>query len=112
MLIVLALLLSVSLNAQDAYRLSVISLAGASVMDAASSLGHREGNPVLRGSEAAYGWQGVAIKAGIVSGVLLAERLILRHNPRDSRTRKALTIVNFSAAGATTAVAAHNWRIP
>lgn len=112
MIRVLLFFLVCPLVAQDGYRMSVVSLVGASAMDAASSWGHREGNPVLRGNEAAYGWQGALIKAGIVSGVLLAERWLLGRHPCDSRLRRTLTYVNYGAAGVTTAVAVRNWRLP
>ena len=48
----------------------------------------------------------VAIKGGIASGLILAERLILRKHPE---TRRVWTWVNYGTGAAITAVAARNW---
>jgi hypothetical protein len=84
-------------------------------MDAASSFGHREANPLLRGSQGRYGWQGVAIKAGVMAGVLLAERFVLRRargHSSEHRLRSAFTAINLSMSGVYTGAAIHNWRLP
>lgn len=63
------------------WKASVAMLAASSVMDAQSSWGRYEANPLLRGSNGRFGWQGVALKAAIFGGVVGAQYLLMKKNP-------------------------------
>lgn len=91
------------------YRWSVGALIGANIADAASSWGKREGNPALRNGDGRFGWNGVAIKAGITGSVLLTQRYILRKHPSQY---KGNAWINYSFSGLLTGVAIRNWQIP
>lgn len=83
-----------------AWKVSLVTLDGASAADAASSWGRAEMNPVLGPR---FGPRGAAIKAGIFAGTAIAQVRTPRH-------RKAWTVVNFIAAGAIGAVTIRNVR--
>ena len=80
-------------------------------MDAGSSWGKRELNPNLSGNDGRFGWQGVALKAGIVGAVLVLESLVLRRQP-SRKLYRTLTLVNFGGASVTGATAIRNLGIP
>ena len=87
------------------WNISVAFFAGTQVMDAVSSRGSFESNPVLGRGQ--FGSSQVAIKAGIAGGVGLAEWLILRRHPE---TKRLWTWTNYGAGAVTAAVAVRNWR--
>ena len=89
---------------QRNWNISVAFFVGANVMDTMSSRGAFETNPVL--GRGPFGMRQVAIKGGIASGLILAERLILRKHPE---TRHVWTWVNYGTGAAITAVAVRNW---
>jgi len=86
---------------------SVAFFAGAQLMDTMSSRGAMEQNPVLGRGQ--FGARQMAIKAGIGSGVILAERLIMRKHPE---TRRFWMWTNYATGTAIAAVAVRNWRQP
>ncbi|MCW5980529.1 MAG: hypothetical protein KIT09_20790 [Bryobacteraceae bacterium] len=86
---------------------SVAALVGASLVDAHSSWGRQELNPVLRGSNGQFGFKGVAIKGGIAGGVIAAQSLLLQNNPQAS---KSMAMANFGMAGVFGGVAMYNHR--
>lgn len=87
------------------YRWSVAAMAGATALDAASSWGRLEANPVLRGPGGRFGMKGVLIKGLMMGGALAVQRRFGHDHP------KATAISNFATAGAFSAVAAYNWRL-
>lgn len=90
------------------YKWSAAAMVAGSALDAASSWGRPEANPVLAGGRAQrFGGRGLAIKAGSVVGVLLVQRL-LRQAGADP---KPLAITNFVAGAVFTGAAAYNWRL-
>lgn len=92
---------------QRNWNISVAFFVGAQVMDTMSSRGAIETNPVLGRGQ--FGMRQMAIKGGIASGVILAERAILRKHPD---TRRFWTWVNYGTGAAITAVAVRNWNLP
>src|SRR5690349_13256411 len=61
------------------WKWSLAVLAAANVADAATSLGHRELNPVL--GNGAFGARSVGIKASIAGGGIVVQYLILKRRP-------------------------------
>jgi hypothetical protein len=98
------LLMAAAQPAQSQYRASVLALGAANAADIASSWGKVELNPAL-GKQ--FGARGAGVKLSILGGVVLVERLFLRKHPKAQRF---VSVLNFGVAGATTAVALHNWR--
>ncbi|MGA8027349.1 MAG: hypothetical protein WB992_09385 [Bryobacteraceae bacterium] len=87
---------------------SMFAAAGASALDADTSLGKREGNSLLASSNGTFGAKGVSIKAGIAAAVLVPQ-ILLRHH-RNLRT--TFITGNFVDAGIFSAVAIHNMGLP
>jgi len=95
------------------WKASLASLAVANAMDLHSSWGKHELNPTLSNSTGQFGGHGALIKLGLQGGLMGVEYLITRgHTTGSAKLYRALSIVNFGAAGATAAVAAHNYGIP
>jgi hypothetical protein len=92
------------------WKFSTAALIAASAADVASSYGRCcEANPILASSDRTFGNRGLAIKSASVGGQLLLQYMVVRKNPR---LAKVLSYVNFGSAGALTAVAVRNYRIP
>ncbi len=79
-------------------------------MDVHSSWGKHELNSNLSGPTGTFGKQGALLKLGMQGGLFGVEYLITRGHPTGKMFR-ALAFVNFAAASATGAVAAHNYTI-
>ena len=88
---------------------SVAGLVAANVLDAHSSWGRVEVNPMLRSRDGRFGGRAIAFKAGVTAGVVLIEALSMRRRPD---LTSGCALVNFGAAGALGAAAAHNYRLP
>lgn len=86
---------------------SCAALIAGQAADIASSYGHFESNPLLRGPDGRFGPRGMAIKVGVTGGVVLTQWLILRRYPKYA---SVLAGINFGAAAVTTTVAIGNWR--
>lgn len=104
MRLALLALLCLPLVAQDRlYRVSVVTVAAAHVVDAHSSWGGYEANPLLGSGR--FGGRHAAIKAAWVAGPLVAQsRMPAKH-------RRWMTWVNFATAGALMWVAGRNYRV-
>lgn len=87
---------------------STVALLAATSLDAASSWGKYEGNPLLRSGNGTFGAQGVSLKFAI-AGAMLAPQLLFRKN---RRATKFFTIANFAQAGMFTGIAVRNFGIP
>ena len=83
---------------------SVGAMLGATAMDAATSVGKYESNPLLRSADGKFGLRGMAIKGGL-AGFTLIPQIFLR-NHKELRTK--LAIANFIQAGVFSGVAIHN----
>ncbi len=90
------------------WRVSATILAGAVAIDAASSRGGLEQNPLL--GRGPFGARQTAIMAGTTAGSLIWQwRRARRRCPDDPRWRNQ-AIANFLSAGVHAGVAIHNWR--
>jgi len=87
---------------------SLTPLVASQSLDAASSYGMRELNPLLASSNGGFGAKAVGIKFGAAGGALVVEYLLVKKYPRSA---KFFSIVNWSTAGITTGFAAHNYAI-
>jgi hypothetical protein len=92
------------------WKWSATALIGASALDVASSWGRCcESNRLLASPDRRFGSRGLAVKSGVVGGQLALQYLVARKSPKVARV---LGFVNFAGAGAVTAVAFHNYRVP
>lgn len=81
----------------------------ATSLDAASSWGRPEMNPLLRSADGRFGGQGLAVKLAVFGGAELVKWTLLR-NPRrrDSRLVRSISIVPGAVL---TGTAVRNWRV-
>jgi hypothetical protein len=89
----------------------VISLAplfASEALDAASSYGLRELNPLLASSNGGFGTKATGIKFGVIGALAGTEYFVVRKHPVSA---KFFTIVNWVTAGATTGLAIHNFQL-
>src|ERR1039457_2971915 len=93
------------------WRVSLASLAVANAMDLQSSWGKQAANPTLSGSTGTFGGRGALIKLGLQGGLMSVEYCLSRGHPSGKLSR-ALSAINFGAAGVTGGIAAHNHAIP
>jgi hypothetical protein len=89
------------------WKASVALLAASSAVDAHSSWGRMEANPVLRNGSGRFGMQGVAIKAMVLGGVVGAQYLLLRKGPQAERFG---TVTNVVFSGVLVGAAVSNHR--
>ena len=87
---------------------SLAPLAASQALDAHSSWGHRELNPLLADANGGFGMKATGIKVGTLAGVVGVEYLLVRKYPR---TAKFLSIVNLASAGVTSSFAIHNYNL-
>ena len=88
------------------WAISLAPLFASEALDAASSYGMREVNPLLAGSNGGFGMKATTIKFGVVGALAGAEYFVVRKHPASA---KFFTIVNWVTAGATTGLAVHNY---
>jgi hypothetical protein len=90
---------------KKAWIASVAALVTVNVLDARSSMGHYEANPLLQNSQGRFSpGRAIAVKSAGSGGMILLQILL--------KKEKASTIVNFAAAGALGATAYRNTRVP
>jgi hypothetical protein len=92
------------------WKISAATLLAGNAMDATSSWGKRELNPMLSGSGGTFGKEGALLKLGVAGGVVAVEYLVLRHRPSHSFAR-ALAWINFGDAAVSGAMAGRNFGI-
>ena len=68
-----------------AWKRSLLPLIASQSLDAASSWGMREMNPVLADSRGAFGGKAVAVKFGAVGAFVAIEYLVVKKYPRSAR---------------------------
>ncbi|MBV6432115.1 MAG: hypothetical protein IANPNBLG_02251 [Bryobacteraceae bacterium] len=88
------------------WKISTVLLAAATSIDAASSWGRQEANPLLRGGNGQFGGQAIALKALVFGGAAGAQYFLLKRHPK---AEKYATITNVILAGAFSAAAASNY---
>jgi hypothetical protein len=81
---------------------SAAALAGATLLDAWSSMGHYEANPLLRNSNGQFApARAMAIKAGATTSTLLLQALLARTRPqlyKPCSLANTAAVVTFTAA--------------
>lgn len=83
---------------------SMFAAVGASTLDAVTSWGKMEGNPLLASSNGTFGVKGATIKAGIASAVIVPQILLRKH-----REMKAMfASADLGEAAIFSGVAVHN----
>lgn len=86
-------------------------LAAANVMDARSSVGRYETNPLLQNGQGRFSvGRGIAVKSAASGGMILVQLLLQKRMP-EQRLEKQAAIVNFAAAAAVGATAYKNTKI-
>jgi hypothetical protein len=90
------------------WKWSLAPVLASQALDASSSYGMRELNPVLAGPDGRFGMQSTTIKLGLTGALLGMESLIVRAHPASARVFSKL---NWAAAMVTFGVAAHNYAI-
>ncbi|MBL8176702.1 MAG: hypothetical protein JNK48_18645 [Bryobacterales bacterium] len=90
------------------WKVSTVALAVATSVDAHSSWGRIEANPVLSGANGRFGAKGIALKALITGGVLSAQYMMMKNHPK---AEKYGAWTNFALAGALGSAAAYNYRL-
>ncbi len=96
---------------KKAWLASVATLVTVNVIDARSSVGRYETNPLLRDSYGRFSPpKAVAVKSVASGGLLLVQYLVLRKRP-DQSLEKAAALVNFTAAAAVGTIAYRNTRV-
>jgi hypothetical protein len=97
---------------KKAWIASVAALVTVNVLDAHSSAGHYETNPLLQNSQGRFSTgRAIAVKSVASGGLILVQLLLRRRNPEQG-LEKTSAIVNFAAAGALGATAYRNTRVP
>jgi hypothetical protein len=91
-----------------AWKISLIPVLASQALDASSSYGMRELNPVLADANGRYGMKANTMKFSAVTAILGVEYLIVRSHPGSARI---LSKLNWSSSVVTGAFAAHNFAI-
>jgi len=95
-------------SGRNAWRRSLLPLVASQALDAGSSWGMRELNPVLANSNGRFGAQATAVKFGAVGAFIGIEYLLVKKYPR---TAHVFAKLNWAGAVVTTGFAAHNFAI-
>jgi len=96
---------------KKAWIVSVGALIAVNVLDARSSVGRYETNPLLRDSQGRFNTRRtVMVKSAASGGMLLLQVVLHRRMPEQSLDKPS-TVVNFTAAAAVGATAFRNTRI-
>jgi hypothetical protein len=94
--------------AMKSWKISLVPLAGSQVLDAASSYGMRELNPLLASSNGGFEMKATSIKLGVTAGLVGVEYLVVRRYPRSARV---ISKLNWTSGIVTTGFAVHNYAI-
>jgi hypothetical protein len=89
-----------------AWERSLIPLVASQSLDAASSYGYRELNPLLASQNGTFGVKATAMKFSVVAGLIGVEYLLVRKSPKAARLFEKL---NWSSSLLTTGLAVHNY---
>jgi hypothetical protein len=90
------------------WAISLVPLFASQALDSASSYGMQELNPLLASPDGSFGMKATTIKFGVIGALAATEYYVVRKYPRSA---KVFTIVNWTAAGATSALAIHNYSL-
>jgi len=95
-------------SAMKAWKISLVPLVSSQALDAASSYGMRELNPLLASSNGGFAMKATSIKLGVTASIVGVEYLIVRKYPRSARV---ISKLNWTSGIVTTGFAAHNFAI-
>ena len=87
---------------------SLIPLFASQSLDAASSYGYRELNPLLADPNGRFGIKATTVKFSVVGALVGAEYLLARKSPRAAHLFSRL---NWSSSAVTCGLAAHNYMV-
>lgn len=90
------------------WKISLAPLVGSQALDAASSYGMRELNPLLASPDGGFEMKGAVIKLSVTGAVVGVEYLIVRKYPRSARV---ISKLNWTSGIVTTGFAIHNYAI-
>lgn len=94
--------------ALKSWKISLLPLIGGQALDAASSYGMRELNPLLASPNGGFETKATSIKLGAAAAAVGIEYLIVRKYPRSARIFSKL---NWTTGIVTTGFAVHNYAI-
>jgi hypothetical protein len=87
---------------------SSVALAAGSAMDAYSSVGGVEANPLMRSPNGNFNLgRGIALKGGVSAALLCVQSFLIRRSP-DHRAAKTAAFVNFGVGAALAGTAIRN----
>ena len=89
-----------------AWERSLIPLVASQAVDAASSYGYRELNPILAGPNGEFGAKATTMKFAVVGALVLGEYLLVRKSPKVAGIFQKL---NWASSAVTTGLAVHNY---
>jgi len=90
------------------WAISLAPLFASQALDAASSYGMRELNPLLASPDGGFGMKATSLKFGVIGALAATEYFLVKKYPRSA---KVFTIVNWATSGATSALAVHNYSL-
>jgi hypothetical protein len=85
---------------------SLIPLVASQSLDAASSYGYRELNPILAGQNGEFGPKATTVKFAVVGVIVLGEYLLVRKSPKAAGIFQKL---NWATSAVTTGFAVRNY---
>jgi len=92
-----------------AWILSMLAVTAANILDARSSMGKQEANPLLQNSQGTFsGTRGFLFKSAAVGSVMALETYMVHRNPNAA---KSSAIVNFASAGVLTGISFRNSQV-
>jgi hypothetical protein len=91
------------------FRVSQAIYIGANAADIASSRGSWETNPLLRSSDGRFGSRGIAIKGGVLAGILATQWIC--HRKLGQRVELPFTATNLVHSAVMATVVRNNTRI-
>ena len=94
--------------AMKSWKISLAPLVGSQALDAASSYGMRELNPLLTSSNGGFEMKATSIKLGVTGALVGVEYLIVRKYPRSTRV---ISKLNWTSGIVTAGFAVHNYAI-
>lgn len=89
-----------------AWERSLIPLFASQSLDAASSYGYRELNPMLADANGKFGMKATSVKFSVVAGLVGVEYLLVRKSPKAARLFEKL---NWSSSALTSGLAVRNF---
>lgn len=99
---------SVQESALKSWKISIAPLVASQALDAASSYGMRELNPLLASSNGGFEMKAASLKLGLTGAIVGVEYLIIRKHPRSARV---ISKLNWTTGIVTTGFAVHNFAI-